>query len=71
MVEKATELRLVGYVRNLPSGRDVEVRAEGERKNLEYLVEYLKVGPSEANVIEIKITWSKYIGKYSRFTVLS
>ena len=29
---QATELGLSGYVRNLPTGETLEIRAEGERK---------------------------------------
>jgi acylphosphatase len=71
VAEQATKLNLNGYVRNLPSGHDVEVKAEGERENLERLVQYLKVGPQKADVEDVKITWSKNIGKYSEFTIRS
>ena len=46
---RATELGITGYVRNLPSG-EVEVHAEGERKQLEELLSYLKVGPPASRV---------------------
>jgi acylphosphatase len=62
-------LNLTGYVRNLPSGDDVEVIAEGNRENLEKLIEYLKVGPPAAGVEKVTIHWSKYSEKYSRFTI--
>ena len=45
---QATQLGLTGYVRNLPDGRAVEVHAEGERKQLEELISYLKIGPPGA-----------------------
>jgi acylphosphatase len=68
--EKAVELGLAGFARNLSSGRDVEVRVEGEKEQIEILVDYLKVGPSRAMVEEVTVTWSKYGGAYSSFTVL-
>jgi acylphosphatase len=64
----ARELRLAGYVRNLPDGT-VEVRAEGERQQLEKLVGYLKVGPPAARVSEVVTSWSEYTGSYSGFSV--
>jgi acylphosphatase len=67
--EKAAELELTGYVRNLPGGQDVEVRAEGERDKLEQLVDYLKVGPSAARVDGVTTNWSKHTGEYSRFII--
>jgi len=66
---QAIRLGLVGYVRNLPSGEAVEVRAEGEREQLERLIDYLKVGPPAANVERVETSWSKYTGNYSGFSV--
>lgn len=69
VVEKATGLNLTGYVRNLPSKVDVEVLAEGETENLEKLIPYLRTGPPAAKVEDVKITWSKYTGKYTGFNI--
>ena len=65
---RAKELGLTGYVRNLPGGT-VEVQAEGERKQLEELIGYLKVGPPPAKVEKVVTNWSGYTGSYSRFSV--
>ncbi len=66
---RATELGLTGYVRNLPNGEAVEVNAEGERKHLEELIGYLKVGPPGAKVEKVVTNWSEYTGRYSRFSI--
>ena len=66
---RATELGLTGYVRNLPGGNSVEVQAEGERKQLEKLVDYLKVGPPAAKVERLETTWAEYTGNYPKFSV--
>ncbi len=66
VIRWARELGLAGYVRNLPDGT-VEVRAEGERQQLEKLVGYLKVGPPAAKVGEVVTDWSEYTGNYSGF----
>ena len=66
---RAVELGLTGYVRNLTSGEAVEVNAEGERKQLEKLIGYLKVGPPAAEVEKVVINWSEYTGSYSGFRV--
>ena len=58
----------MGYVRNLRDGA-VEVRAEGERQQLEKLVGYLKEGPPAARVNQVKTSWSEYTGDYSSFGV--
>jgi acylphosphatase len=67
--QKAKELNLTGYVRNLPSGEAVEVIAEGEKKQLEKLVSQLKVGPPAARVERVVAGWSEYTGGYSGFRV--
>jgi len=66
--ERATQLKLTGYVRNRPGGV-VEVRAEGEKPDLEKLVEYIKVGPPAARVKDVITTWEEYTGSFSSFRV--
>jgi len=65
---QAKELGLTGYVRNLPGGA-VEAQAEGERKQLEKLIGYLRVGPSAAEVERVETEWSEYSGRYSGFVI--
>ncbi len=69
VARKAAELGLTGYVRNLPSGMDIEVLAEGEKDKLDGMIEYLKVGPPAATVEKVTVTWSKYAGKHTYFDV--
>jgi acylphosphatase len=66
---RARELGLTGYVRNLPGGRTVEIRAEGEREKLEELIGYLKIGPPGAMVGKMDVSWSQYTGNYSHFGI--
>ena len=66
---QAIKLGLTGYVRNLPAGAAVEVQAEGERKQLEKLIDYLKVGPPAARVGKTVTSWSEYTGSYSGFSI--
>ncbi len=65
----AAELGLTGYVRNLRHWEAVEVQAEGERKKLQELIDYLKVGPPAAKVAKVVTDWSEYTGNYSRFSI--
>ncbi len=65
----ALELGLTGYVRNLPD-RSVEIYAEGERNQLEKLLEQLKKGPPGARVDNLILTWSEYTGLYDDFSVI-
>lgn len=65
---RAADLKLTGYVRNLPDGK-VEVRAEGERERLEKLVHYLEVGSPAARVARVKVNWGEYRGLFTGFQV--
>jgi len=65
---QAAVLGLAGYVRNLPDG-GVEVVAEGERLNLEKLLEYLRVGPPRARVERVDTHWQAYSGAFKNFRV--
>ena len=66
---QARELGLSGYVRNLADWKAVEVQAEGERKQLEKLIDHLKDGPPAARVEKVVTNWSEYTGSYSSFGV--
>ena len=66
---QATRLSLTGYVRNLPGGEAVEVHAEGEKKQLEELIGYLKIGPPGAEVEKVETNWSEYTGSYLHFII--
>lgn len=55
-VERASELGLIGWVRNLQDGR-VEVLAEGEERSLLSLLNWLGKGPERARVSNLTIAW--------------
>jgi acylphosphatase len=65
----ARKLGLKGYVRNLASGDAVEVQAEGEKLQLDKLLEQLKVGPPGAWVKKVEIDWSDYSDQFTDFGV--
>ena len=65
----AVELGLTGYVRNLPGGKAIEVKAAGEKSKLQRLIDYIKVGPPAAKVEEVVTNWSEYTGDYSDFSI--
>jgi acylphosphatase len=53
---RARELRLRGWVRNLPDGT-VEVLAAGERTSLQDLERWLQEGPPAARVLRVDAAW--------------
>lgn len=52
--DKATQLGLTGWVRNLADGR-VEARVEGEPAALEQMLHWLRQGPSAAVVEDVQV----------------
>jgi acylphosphatase len=69
VLRHARDLGLTGYVRNLYPAGAVEVKAEGNREQLEQLLRHLEVGPRGARVERVEANWSEYAGVYSRFEV--
>ena len=67
--DNAAELGLSGYVRNLHDWEAIEVQAEGERSQLEKLIDQLKIGPPAARVEKVVTNWSEYTGSYSGFSI--
>lgn len=64
----ADELKLFGWVRNLPNG-SVEVTAEGTHDALESLLNFLRVGPPQAHVEQVTADWQLATSEFSSFTV--
>ena len=60
---------LTGWVRNV--GYDtVEAIAEGERQQVERLIEAMKQGPRGARVDESKVEWETVTGEFKEFGVM-
>ncbi|HKJ67220.1 MAG TPA: acylphosphatase [bacterium] len=66
--KRARELGVTGYVKNLPDGT-VEIEAEGDRGQLEELIEALKVGPRSAVVNDLRVSWDISDEKYNQFRI--
>ena len=67
--ESATNLSLIGYVKNLPDGT-VEVVAQGLPDTLKEFVEYLHEGSLLAKVESVAIDWGSPRVTYTEFSVL-
>ena len=57
-----------GWVQNLPNGR-VEAILEGEKENVDKLIEIVKKGPSHAYVTNLEIEWLEYTGEFKDFQI--
>ncbi len=66
--EEARELGLSGWVRNLANG-DVEIVAEGPRRELKILAAWAHQGPRLARVDDVQEGWSAYRGEYAGFAI--
>jgi acylphosphatase len=66
--KRASELNLLGYVRNQWDGT-VEVVAEGPRGDLENLLSFLRTGPRAAFVTEVDTRWTAPTGSFDSFGV--
>jgi len=66
--EKAEELGLTGWVRNLPDGR-VEIVAEGEEKKIKELIDWAKKGPPLAKVRDLEVDFEDYKNQFSEFRI--
>ena len=64
----AKHLSLKGGVQNLDDGR-VLVEVEGEKKNIESLLESLRVGPPHAHVEGLEVEWGDPLGQWSDFQI--
>jgi acylphosphatase len=68
-MDEARSLGLTGWVRNLPSGDEVEIVAEGSRRNLQMLWAWAHTGPPGARVHDVTEEWSDYRGEFTSFRV--
>jgi len=65
---QALENKVTGWVRNLPDGR-VEAVFEGEKENVEKIIEFCRRGPPNAYVGDLKIKWEDFKGETDRFEI--
>ena len=66
--DKALELGISGWVRNLSDGR-VEVVFEGKQESVEKMVEWCRRGPPYAHVENVEVVPEDYKGEFKGFAV--
>lgn len=64
----ANKNSVVGWVRNLPDGR-VEALLEGNKGDVDKVIEWSKIGPENARVDDVKTDYLQYEGKFSDFVI--
>ena len=65
---KARALNLTGWVRNLPDG-SVRLVAEGERTDLQTLLDWAVRGPQGARVDRQEVFWGEAAGTFDDFLI--
>ena len=70
MQRVAKKNSVFGWVRNLTDGR-VEALVEGNKNDVDKVVEWSKKGPENARVDDLKITYLQYEGKLVDFLILN
>ncbi len=65
---EARRYNVTGLIRNLSDGR-VEAIFEGEKENVEKLIEFCKRGPHAARVTKVKVILETYTGEFSDFRI--
>lgn len=65
---EANRRNVTGWVRNLLDGR-VEAVFEGERGDVEKLIEFCKRGPPGARVTNVQVFWEDHTGEFKNFKI--
>jgi len=66
--DEARRNNVTGWVQNLPDGR-VEAAFEGEKANVDRLIEFCRRGPPEARVTNIEVSWEETTGEFKNFVI--
>ena len=66
--DRADSLGLTGYVKNLPDG-SVEAVAEGSADNINEFIAWCRTGPPNADVSDVRVTFSPFIGEFQNFHI--
>jgi len=69
VADLADSLNVDGWVRNLSDGR-VETLLEGEKVNVEEVVEFCRHGPPGAYVRQLEIRWADWQGEFRDFKIV-
>ena len=65
---EAIKRNVVGWVRNTSDGR-VEAVFEGEKEDVQEMVDFCRRGPSSAHVTDVDVNWVNYSGAFDGFRI--
>jgi len=69
ILDNAKELKLSGFVRNLTNG-DCEIIVEGEKEQIQRLVEIVKKGQKHSQIRNVTVEERKWSGDFKDFKIL-
>jgi acylphosphatase len=64
----ATRHRVTGWVCNLSDG-SVEAVFEGDKMDVNEVIEWCHIGPSNSRVDDVDVRFEKYSGEFESFTI--
>ena len=67
-LQMATAMNVTGWVRNMPNG-DVQACLEGDRKDVEALIDWCRIGPRLASVDQVVVEREPFSGEFSDFRI--
>jgi len=65
---EAKRRNVAGWVRNTSDGR-VEAVFEGEKGDVEKMIDFCRRGPSGARVTKVDVRWEDYTGEFRDFRI--
>ena len=65
---RARKYGVYGWVRNTDDGR-VEAIFEGDKKNVDKMIEYCRRGPAGARVIRFDVEWEECLSEFNDFRI--
>jgi len=65
----ANRYKITGWVRNTHK-QEVEITAEGNRSELDQLINLIRRGPSSAFVQDLRIEWLKPTKEFNQFSIV-
>jgi len=66
--DEANRRNIAGWVRNTSDGR-VEAIFEGEKEDVEKLIDFCRRGPPGARVTKVNVQWDDYTGEFRDFKI--
>lgn len=65
---RAIRRNISGWVRNTSDGR-VEAIFEGEKEDVEQIIDFCRRGPPGARVTKVDFQWEEYTGEFKDFKI--